>query len=1160
MTRYFVPSLMAIVLLCSGASGAEKIDFNRDIRQILSNNCFRCHGPDEAERKGGAEGAEGLRLDTAAGAARDLGDYAAIVPGNPEASELLKRITTTDPDLVMPPGKESKKLSPEEVALVEQWIREGAKYAKHWSYEAPQRPAVPEVANAAWSRNEVDRFLLARLQKEGLQPQAEANRYTLIRRAMLDLTGLPPTIEEVDAFVNDPAENAYERLIDRILEKETYGEHWARMWLDLARYADSAGYADDPPRKIWAYRDYVIKSLNANKPFDQFTIEQLAGDLLPNPTPEQLIATAFHRNTLTNNEGGTNDEEYRNVAVVDRVNTTLAVWMGTSMACAQCHTHKFDPITQEEYFKVFAIFNTTEDADRGDESPLYSFFTPEQETERTRLQAEIAALEKEITAPTPETLAALAKWEAEFPKQLRWKSLHPANVTTKSGTAATIREEGSVFVAQSGKTDIYTLQFPIEAEKLSALRLEALPDEALPGKGPGHATNFVVSRVSATLSPPENKRLEGRYVRIERPGADTYLMLAEVQAFSGSENVAVKGIASQISTGFEGAASRANDGNTNGKYFEANSVSHTEKANDPWWEVDLKAVTPLDRVVLWPRTDNGAAGQLNGFRVKVLNDKRETVWEEVIKEAPGASLELSLTGSRAIAFATATADHIQSGFEPQNVLDNKDVKTKGWAVSPHAGKPSTLTLIAKEAVPTPAGELLTVTIEQLSQFENHTLGHFRISVSDDPRTGLYVSTPANVVAVLNTPAGERTAAQSQMLLEYFTGSVAPELKAAREQLAELKKQAEGIQAVTVPILKEQPETARRKTKLQYRGNFMDLGQDVSAGVPASIYPLRGEAAPDRLALAQWLMEESNPLTARVIANRYWENIFGMGLVRTSEEFGTQGELPSHPELLDFLATELMRLKWDMKAFVKLLVTSQAYRQSSKVSPELYERDPDNRLLARGPRFRLSAEMIRDQALAVSGLLSSKMYGPSVKPPRPSSGLSAAFGSGLDWQTSMGEDKFRRGLYTEWRRTSPYPSMATFDAPNREVCTIRRNLTNTPLQALVTLNDPVYIEAAQALARRISLAPENQAKLTPAEQVELGFRLCVSRPPSEEEVKRLLALHAEAKSEFEQDAAKAKQMATVPLGDAPPGADLADLAAWTVVSNVLLNLDELLMKR
>jgi hypothetical protein len=1149
---WFSAWFCCVVVPFVGPAAAQQVDFNRDIRPILSNKCFRCHGPDEAERKGGSEG---LRLDTHAGATLDLGGYAAITPNKPEASAVMERVTSADPDLLMPPAKAGEKLTAAEVELLRRWIAEGARYAQHWSYEKPVRPRIPAVIDVAWPKNEVDRFVLARLEQEGLRPQVEADRYSLIRRVMLDLTGLPPTVEEVDAFVNDASPNAYEKLVDRILEKKSYGEHWARMWLDLARYADSAGYADDPPRKIWAYRDYVIRSFNDNKPFDRFTIEQLAGDLLPHPTAEPLIATAFHRNTLTNNEGGTSDEEYRNVAVVDRVNTTMAVWMGTSMACAQCHTHKYDPITQEEYFRFFALLNNTEDADRTDESPLYSYFTEEQESQRTKLQAEIAAREKTLTTPTPELLAAQAAWEATFPKSLTWQTPPPASVTARSGQAATVRGDGSVLVAKSAGTDVYTVVLPRAAEKLAALRLEALPDDSLPGKGPGHATNFVVSRVTATVVPPAGQSLAARYVRVERPGRQTYLMLAEVQALRGSENVALQGEASQISTGFEGIAKRAHDGNTNGNYFEANSVSHTEKVDDPWWELDLKSSQPLDRVVLWQRTDNAAAGKLTGLRVKLLDEKRATVWEGTLAEAAGPSHELSVTGQRTITFAAAQADHVQQGFEPQHVIDNKDVKTKGWAVAPHVGQPSTLTLVTKEVVDLPADSQLSITIEQLSQFENHTLGAFRLSVSDDARANLVATTPANIVAALNVAAAERSPEQAKTLLEYFAGTISAELKDTRDQLAELRKQVAAIQPVTVPVLRELAGNARRKTQLQHRGNFMDLGQEVAPGVPQALYPAAKEMPADRLALAQWLVDPSNPLTPRVIANRYWEQVFGIGLVRTSEEFGSQGELPSHPELLDYLATELPATGWDIKRFLKLLVTSAAYRQSSKVSPELYERDPDNRLLARGPRFRLSAEMIRDQALAASGLLSIKMYGPSVKPPRPASGLSAAFGGGLDWQTSGGEDKFRRGLYTEWRRTSPYPSMATFDAPNREVCTIRRNLTNTPLQALVTLNDPVYVEAAQALGRLMAVHPG-----TLPERLTFGFRRCVARPPTEQELARLVQLHEEAKLELAKDATRAQALAENPIGSAPAGADLTDLAAWTVVSNVLLNLDEVLMKR
>ena len=781
-----IASAVALVsLLFSGAARAQppaKIDFNRDVRPILSNKCFACHGPDEKVRKGD------LRLDTRAGAIAN-----AVVPGKPEASALVERISSKDPEMVMPPVKSDKKLTPREIEILRQWVQESAPYAVHWAYSKPVRPAVPKAS--AWAKNPIDAFVLDRLQREKFTPALEADKYSLIRRVALDLTGLPPTPAEVDAFIKDTAPDAYEKLVDRLLAKPAFGEHQARLWLDLARYADSAGYADDPARTIWKYRDYVIESFNANKPFDQFTIEQIAGDLLPNPTVEQLVATAFHRNTMTNNEGGTSDEEFRNVAVVDRVNTTFTVWMGTSIMCSQCHNHKFDPIAQKEFFQVFAFFNNTADADRSDETPTLPFWTPEQEAKKKQLQAAITELEGKLKA-----------------KQLGWLS-------------------------------------------------------------------------------------QGRV------GASKHAL------------------------------------------------------------ADLKPMT------------------------------------------------------------------------------------------------------------------------------------------------------------------------------------------------------------TVPIMKELPAGQRRKTHLQFRGNFMDLGDEVTEGVPAVFPPLSSPPVAmggrSRLDFAKWLVSPENPLTARVIANRYWEQFFGVGLVRTSEEFGAQGEQPSHPELLDWLAVELMSptkptdgSPWDIKRFLKLLVTSASYRQSAKVTPELFERDPENRLLARGPRVRLSAEMVRDQALFVSGLLSPKMLGPSVRPVQPNLGVTAAFGTTIDWTPSTGEDKFRRGIYTQWRRSNPYPSMSTFDAPNRDTCIVRRARTNTPLQALVMMNDPVYVEAAQGLARR---AMKDGGK-TAEEKVAYAVKLALVRPATDAEVKRLVKLFDESKAKFAKDPMNAIQLATVPLGALPMGLDAADAAAWTVVSSVLLNLDEMFMKR
>jgi hypothetical protein len=990
----------------------SKIDFNRDIRPILSNSCFLCHGPDEENRKAD------LRLDTKDGALADLGGYAAILPGSPEESELIYRIEPDDPSELMPPRKSGKSLTEREIRLLRQWIAEGASYAEHWSYEPPVRPIRPEVRNTAWPRSEIDRFILARLEREGVSPAPEADRHALGRRVALDLTGLPPTPEEVEALVQDPEPDAYERYVDRQLAKPSYGEHMARLWLDLARYADSAGYADDPPRTIWAYRDWVIRAFNHNMPFDQFTIEQLAGDLLPTPTDDQLIATAFHRNTMTNSEGGTNDEEFRNVAIVDRVNTTWTVWLGTSMACAQCHNHKYDPISQRDFFRFFAFLNNTEDADRRDEAPVLEIHTDAQKRRLAELRGEIAQREAVLQTPTAAITDAQALWEKNVPREVSWRPASPTDVRSEGNAELIPQEDGSILVGKGPATDTLTVKLPLGETPVTALRLDVLPDDSLPGRGPGKAANgnFVISQIQAVLRTPEGQQSE----------------------------------------------------------------------------------TP---------------------------------------------------------FEAAFADYEQAGFKALQVLGDKEPAQTGWAIAGATGQAHHLSLIPKAPITGAEGSVLIVTIKQRYKEPDHTLGRFRLSATTDPRAAEYVRIPAAILALLGGEPGQRSQAEQTAVRDYFL-SIAPELRPTRDRLATLRKELADLKPTTsVPILRELPEGKRRVTRIQLRGNYLDTADEVTQGLPEALPPLPTDAPRNRLTLARWIVDPNNPLTPRVIANRCWEQIFGMGLVRTSEEFGSQGELPSHPELLDWLATELVRDGWDLKRFLKRLVTSATYRQSTKAGPGLVEADPENRLHARGPRFRISAEVVRDQALFVSGLLSDKMYGPPVNPPRPRTGLNAAFGSAIDRETSQGADRYRRALYTEWRRTNPYPSMTTFDAPNRDVCTVRRNRTNTPLQALVTLNDPVYIEAAQALARRLV------AGATSAEdRARLGMRLCLLRPATDAEIARLVQLYQQAKADYQHQPAQAKAIATDPLGPAPDGVDEVELASWTVVSNVLLNLDEMFLKR
>ncbi len=960
----FVGCSVALVFptLCVGQSKATS-SLDQQVRSLLSNRCFACHGPDENARQAD------LRLDTREGALDWVIDL-----DDPASSELLVRISSDDPDSIMPPPKHGEPLTQAQRQLVLQWIRRGANYPQHWSYQPPQRPEVPDSLSGE-AVNEIDCFIESRLAETQLPPSPPADRYTLIRRLAIDLTGLPPTLAEVEKFVADESEQAYENLVDYYLNQPGYGERWAAVWLDLARYADSAGFAEDKQRTIWAYRDYVIQSYLNNKPFDQFTIEQLAGDLLPQATTETRIATAFHRNTLTNSEGGTSDEEFRSAAVVDRVNTTMAVWMGTTMACAQCHSHKYDPISQQEYFEFYDFLNQTADADRPNESPVLEIFSEQARQRRDAIQQKIAQAEAALNQPIDE-----GKFD-------RWK---------KDAQAAS------------------------------------------------------------------QKPIAGRLVRIDLPGKARILSLAEVQVFTIDEqgdpaNLALSGKATQSSTAYGASPDLAIDGNTDGD-FEQKSVTHTATEPDPWWQLDLGETRRIEQIKVWNRTGADLHTRLNGFRVSILDENKQVVWSQNSPTATAA----------AQSFAVQTLPH-------------------------------------------------------------------------------------DVLSLLQQPS--LTPAQSEKIGKHYRDS----LKQQQElELIDLRRQLDEIKPMTtVPVLEALSPASQRVTKIQLRGNFLDTGEVVSADTPEVFHQLPVDAPRNRMTLAKWLVDRNNPLTARVVVNRYWEQLFGVGIVKTSEEFGAQGDLPSHPLLLDWLAVDLMEHGWDTKRLVKQIVMSRTYRQTSQVTPMSAQLDPDNRMLSRGPRVRLSAEMIRDQALAVSGLLSDKMFGPPVHPPQPKVGLKPAFtGTTTDWTDSTGEDRYRRGIYTRWRRSSPYPSMSTFDISSREVCEIRRSNTNTPLQALVTLNDPVYIEASQALARRV--LAESPTGTTPA-RAEFAFRLCLIRKPTETELARIVELFESSREHFEDQPEAAEQLGVDPLN--PPAADVdrVELAAWTTVANVLLNLDETLMK-
>jgi Protein of unknown function (DUF1553)/Protein of unknown function (DUF1549)/Planctomycete cytochrome C/NedA-like, galactose-binding domain len=980
----------------------KTVDYNRHIRPILSKYCFACHGRDEKHREAG------LRLDQRDVATKKLeSGETAVVPGKPAASELLRRVTSTDSSIRMPPAETKRRVSAKEVELLRRWIAGGAKYARHWAFIKPVRPEIPQVRTqgfpkslgSEYLRNPIDNFIISRLNESGLKPSPEADRYTLIRRLSFDLRGIPPTPAEVRRFMADTRPGAYSRLVDRFLKDPRFGERWARVWLDLARYADSAGYGSDPLRQnIWRYRDWVIGAFNRNLPYDEFTIEQLAGDLLPNATLDQKIATAFHRNTMTNTEGGTDDEEFRVAAVRDRVDTTIQVWMGLTMGCAKCHSHKYDPIKQKEYYGFYAIFNQTADNDQPSEAPVIDAPRRQDFEAIQQVERRVVELRRQLRAGSPQLQAEQRAWEQRFR--------------------------------------------------------------------------------NADDKPPQ-----ARFVRIELPGRKKLLSLAEVQVFHGGINIAKGRKARQSSTDYNGRARLAVDGNTNGDFFKAKSTTHTKVERNPWWEVDLAKPAAIDKVVVWNRTDGGLHKRLVNFRLLLLDEKRNSVWQRTVKMPPNPS----------------------SAFAP---------------------------------------------------------GGVRSTVS------------AEILAIVDSKPEQRTAKQQAALREHFR-SIAPSLKKLRDEIARLEKSKPKFP--TVPVMQELPRDRRRKTFVMIRGSFLQKGDAVQPGVPQAFHPFPKGAPKNRLGVAEWIMHPDNPLTARVAVNRLWARIFGTGIVETEEDFGTQGELPSHPELLDWLAVEFRESGWDMKRFLKLLVTSATYRQSSAVGqafqpdrkdqttsnaqeapgqagkPDLRDVDPRNRLLSRAPRIRLEAEMVRDQALALSGLLSQKMDGPSVYPPQPPGLWRAAFNGQRTWPTSKGEDKYRRGLYTFWRRTVPYPSMATFDAPSREICTVRRIRTNTPLQAFVTLNDPVYVEAAQSLARRIIREGGGSVE----SRVRFALFLCLVHPPSSSQVAALTRLYRSELTHYQPDKTAAKKLAGDPTG---PGTDVSELAAWTVVSNVLLNLDAVLTRK
>lgn len=1140
---------LATAMLGGDEKPVRKIDYNRDIRPILAKNCFTCHGSDDKKRSAG------LRLDERDAAITSRKKHpAAILPGKADSSLLIEKVLSDDDAELMPPPETGSRLTSDQIHLLKLWINQGAEYQKHWSFVAPGKPILPATRQTTWAKQPLDQYILAELEKHHLKPSPEADRYTLLRRLSLDLRGLPPTLDEIAAFEKDTSPNAYEKQVDRFLADPAYGERWARVWLDLARYADSAGYGSDPLRlNMWRYRDWVIDAFNKNMPYDQFTIEQLAGDLLPNATMEQRMATAFHRNTMTNTEGGTDDEEFRVAAVKDRINTTMQVWMGLTMGCAQCHNHKYDPISQAEYYQGYAIFNQTTDNDQPNEAPTMPAPTLAQLEKNQQIDGQIAAVRKKLDQATPDLAKAQAAWEETVRSTTPWIPLQAVKFHSKASRLLQKQPDGSIHAATvitRPGSDTYTITTQPKPGTYTGLQLETFPHEARDLVAGKHNRNFVISQVKVGVQPISGARPRTRFVRVTLPGMQRILSLAEVQVFQDSHNLARYGDASQSSTDFHGDAIRAIDGKTNGDFYESNSVTHSRLEDNPWWEVKLSTEANISRIVLWNRT-GGVENRLQGAIVQLLDVNHTPFWEQKLGQVPMPMVEIDTT-TQPVALGQAVADFSQGGFGVENLLKPK--QGIGWSIAPQVTQKHHAQLIFKEPLTLTENEQLVIKIEQQAKQPNVLLDRFRLSLSTDPRLAARAAIPPAVLEAIDYPVEARSGYEAESIARYYR-TIAPELQPQRDEIARLDKSRPAISPL--PVMQELTGKARRVTKLMKKGNFLDAGDVVEPRLPALFQPDGlSKIHATRHDLARWLVHPENPLTARVAVNRLWAQLFGTGLVESEEDFGTQGDVPSHPELLNYLAWHFQHdLKWNTKAMLKDLVMSATYRQSSKVTPELLEKDPRNQLLSSGPRYRLEAEMVRDQALALAGLLNKKIGGPSVFPKQPDGLWQAAFNGERTWMTSRGDEKYRRGLYTFWRRTIPYPSMAAFDAPSREICQIKRIRSNTPVQAFVTLNDPVYVEAAQALARRIV----KEGGKTTEERLRYALRLVQGRPVDEKQVKLLLDLYRRELFRYCWSADAASKLATDPLGPLPAGMHAVELASWTVIANVLLNLDGVLMK-
>ncbi len=1165
----------AVVLVPSGGRAAfdrdlAAVDFNRDVRPILSDACFKCHGPDESAREAG------LRLDTREGAtaARERG--AAVVPGDAGASLLVRMVTASDPAERMPPADSGKTLTPGQIETLRAWVEQGAEYSRHWAFVAPVRPAVPRADGGAfegWVRTPIDGFIAARLSEAGLSPSPEADRRTLIRRASLDVTGLPPTPEEVEAFVADDRSDAWERVVDRLLASPRYGERMALEWLDGARYADSNGYHIDNERHMWRWREWVIGAFNRNVPFDRFTVEQIAGDLLPGATTEQRIASGFNRNHMINFEGGAIAEEYLNEYVVDRVNTTATVWLGLTMACAQCHDHKYDPITQRDFYRFYAFFNTVAeqgiDGREGNAAPTIMAPDPGQEAALATVRASIERQAARVEGPLPEVDAAQAEWERSLAGELagRWRRLTPERAESSGGSTLGVLEDGSVLASGvNPDVDVYEVEAVVGAGRVAAVRLDALTHESLPHEGAGRAynANFVLTGFEVEAAPVSGGAFEA--VAITRARADH-----EQATFPVRNAIDGDAATGWAVTGYERREDRTAEfvlsepvgfeGGTRVRVrlrFESQFTQHAigrfrlAVSGDERYAAAVRPAAMGAWSAAGPyAADTGPAAYETAFGPEAGEGVE---WVERPEFADGAIHELS--GMNAAMYLRRTI--VAPTQRRLRVSLGSDDAIKVWlnGEQVHASPAARSVAADQDFVDLPLREGEN---EVLLKVVNYAGGY---AFYFDPREQDVGAVPLPVLLAAEKAEGERSDAQRALLRDHFRATGSPEWLAMKATLEDMRAEERALLAAIPTVMVMQEMETPRETRVLARGHYEHpVGDALTPGVPEFLGRLPDGAAADRLALAEWLVGPENPLTARVFVNRVWQMLFGAGLVRTSEDFGAQSEWPSHPELLDWLAVEFVESGWDVKGLMRLILVSSVYRQSSRAAADRLEADAENRLLSRGPRFRLGAEAVRDTALAASGLLVERIGGPGVFPYQPADVWKDVaydpFGQEFKGQVyvqSTGEDLYRRSMYSYRKRTAPHPAMAVFDAPNFETCVVRRGRTNTPLQALNLMNDPTYVEAARSLAERAMRADGDEAG-----RLGFVFARTLGRAPTAAESAILLGVLREEVGSFRADPASAEALLGVGASARDTMLDAAEHAAWTMVCTTVMNLDEFVTK-